>query len=336
MAVETAATQGKLKGREEKRGDSGGEGGSSDVEAAAKPSAGSQSQMTRKSLPSAGGGGGGGGAKEGRGAGGSRRGGKEGAGGAVGSEESGPDPRLKIYSVLPPCLAERARAWGSCLTLREGVRQTDAGFFDAPGAAAAACLVPSSAALAGAAAPPVTVVFASVDNARMLRRRTGGADVTGLLRTVLRSALHAVPGSYLCREIDGSDDIRYMLAFPSAPAALTFCLLVQEAAMYAPWPQSVLDCPEWREVHAPGDGALLFRGPRLRMGLAEGIPRSLVPDCAGRADYYGTAVNLVSSGCVWSNSVLQIDLCQVEGNPFAKHCAGAFWAAGAGGGGSAP
>ena len=42
--------------------------------------------------------------------------------------------RLRVYSVLPPCLAERARFWGGHLALKEGWQQTDRGFFDAPGA----------------------------------------------------------------------------------------------------------------------------------------------------------------------------------------------------------
>jgi hypothetical protein len=307
QALHGAGSRKRLAAEGRSQGKGGGEG---EGDASVTPSGGSKTNlMARRSLGSgaAAGGSKDGDGKDGSGKGGdgkgsaSNEGGKEGgkeAGGKGGGDDSDakPDSRLRVYSVLPQCLAERARAWGSCLALRDGVRQTDAGFFDAPGAAAAASLVPLSSALAGAAAPPVTVVFASVDGVRGLRRRAGGADVSGLLRAVLRAAIGAVPGAYLCREIDGSDEIKYMLAFPSATAALTFCLLVQEATMYAPWPQSVLDWGEWREVHAPGDGALLFRGPRLRMGVAEGVPRSLAPDCAGRADYYGPAVNLVGSG----------------------------------------
>lgn len=35
-------------------------------------------------------------------------------------------------------------------------------------------------------------------------------------------------------------------------------------------------------------GALLFRGPRLRMGLTEGVPDSVLPDHTGRTNYTGT------------------------------------------------
>jgi hypothetical protein len=73
-----------------------------------------------------------------------------------------------------------------------------------------------------------------------------------------------------------------MLAFSSAASALQWCLLAQEAAMYAPWPPSLLALPELSEVHAPGDGTLLFRGPRLKMGVCEGVPQSMEPDHVGR------------------------------------------------------
>lgn len=61
--------------------------------------------------------------------------------------------------------------------------------------------------------------------------------------------------------------------------------------MYAPWPPALLSLPGLAEVHAPGDGALLFRGPRLKMGVCEGVPQSVEPDHVGRADYHGASVN---------------------------------------------
>jgi hypothetical protein len=145
-------------------------------------------------------------------------------------------------------------------------------------------------------------VFAAVEGAKSLlrwRRAAEAAAVAPLLRRVMAAALDAVPGGYLCREQEG--ELKYMLAFPSAAAALEWCLLVQEAAMYAPWPASVLETPEFAEVHAPGDGALLFRGPRLKMGVCEGVPRSILCDHVGRVDYHGASVNQVRvcvSACV--------------------------------------
>lgn len=65
---------------------------------------------------------------------------------------------------------------------------------------------------------------------------------------------------------------------------------VQEAALYAPWCDCALRHPAWPPAKAPG-GALLARGPRLKMGVCEGAPRAVIPDHAGRADYHGASVN---------------------------------------------
>ncbi|KAI8476209.1 MAG: hypothetical protein J3K34DRAFT_271511 [Monoraphidium minutum] len=204
------------------------------------------------------------------------------------------DPEaLRLYSVLPPRLAERARIWGGALSTKPEWRQADRGFFDAPGAAAAV-LTPEEAQGQGGGAdlPPVTMVFAAVEGAKALSRARRDPELRALallLRSTLRAALECVPGGYLCREQEG--DLKYMLAFDSAAGALTWCLLAQEALMYAPWPPCLLALPELAEVHAPGDGALLFRGPRLKMGVCEGVPQSLEPDHVGRADYHGASVN---------------------------------------------
>jgi class 3 adenylate cyclase len=201
--------------------------------------------------------------------------------------------RLRVYSVLPQPLAERAKVWCGALAVGPGWHQTDRGFFDAPGAAAAV-LGPEDALAPpqDAAMPPVTLVFAAVEGAKALARARREADVRALaavLGTTLLATLEAFPGGYLCRQQEG--DLKYMLAFPEASAALQWCLLAQEALMYAPWPPALLSLPGLAEVHAPGDGALLFRGPRLKMGVCEGVPQSVEPDHVGRADYHGASVN---------------------------------------------
>lgn len=52
-------------------------------------------------------------------------------------------------------------------------------------------------------------------------------------------------------------------------------------------------------------GRVLFRGPRLKMGVAEGPPRAILPDHLGLADYFGNHVNNVSRAkCLgWENFV---------------------------------
>jgi hypothetical protein len=197
---------------------------------------------------------------------------------------------LRVYSVAPGCLAERAKEWGGSLAFREGWHQTDRGFFDAPGAVVAAGRKPRDQALAADAMPPVTIVFATVEGAKWLLRWRHGAEarqMARLLHLVMSAALRAVPSGYMCSEQDGG--LRHMLAFRSAEGALLWCLLVQEALMYAPWPPALLCMPGFFEQHA-ADGTLLFRGPCIKMGVAEGRPRGLVADEEGRADYFGPCV----------------------------------------------
>jgi hypothetical protein len=62
-----------------------------------------------------------------------------------------------------------------------------------------------------------------------------------------------------------------------------WCL--QEALLYEPWEAAVLRHPGFEPVTCPDSGRLLFAGPRLRMGLAEGAPHSVAPDHSGRANY---------------------------------------------------
>jgi hypothetical protein len=115
---------------------------------------------------------------------------------------------------------------------------------------------------------------------------------------------------------------------------VAWCLVTQEALLYAPWTGMLpkLDC--FKEATGPG-GEPLFRGPRyhargsglgsfdrgaldhialqsitlnvpngpslflsnplpsrrLKMGICEGYPKSILPDHVGRADYFGASVN---------------------------------------------
>ena len=183
---------------------------------------------------------------------------------------------------------------------------------------------------------------------------------------------------YLCREQEG--ELKYMVAFSTPRAALEWCLVLQEAAMYLRWPRWVLQSKGFHAHHGPamaavaaaaaadaadaaaaaraagaglggGPGArpgsaaaaavsaaaqlaaeaaragggggllprapragsagtppaptppsplpfgpggartLLFRGPRLKMGVCEGVPSTVLPDHLGRADYHGSSVN---------------------------------------------
>lgn len=144
--------------------------------------------------------------------------------------------------------------------------------------------------------PPVSMVFVMVEGAKAYarRKRSEAARVHALLHGALTDTLAHFADGYLCREQDG--DFKYMVAFMSAASALEWCLLMQEVALHLPWPPAVLGVAGWREVRGPG-GELLFRGPRLKMGLCEGRPRAIIPDHLGRADYHGNSINAAARFC---------------------------------------
>jgi hypothetical protein len=60
--------------------------------------------------------------------------------------------------------------------------------------------------------------------------------------------------------------------------------------MYVDWPQCILELPGFQEQVDPVSGQLLFKGPRLRMGVSEGIPSSVLPDHMGHANYCGKQI----------------------------------------------
>lgn len=195
-------------------------------------------------------------------------------------------PQLWLYQVLTPSLVARGRAYGSKLALKEEWVMLDVPYFSAPGA----LLAPVSSAdvaLTGLELPHVTIAFCAVDDAKAysLRNRSDARQVHLALQAVIRSVVRQVPGGYFVKEQDG--ELKFMLAFKHPTVALMVCMAIQECAMYADWPKSV-----HRQWPPERDGQqLLYRGPRLKMGVCKGSPRSIAPDHLGRADYFGSNVN---------------------------------------------
>eukprot|EP00878_Enallax_costatus_P046993 GHUV01057339.1.p1 GENE.GHUV01057339.1~~GHUV01057339.1.p1 ORF type:complete len:472 (+),score=123.21 GHUV01057339.1:459-1874(+) len=140
--------------------------------------------------------------------------------------------------------------------------------------------------------PPVTMVFASIEQPEQLlkRRKSLAPRLIHLLNKVVRDALRRC-GGYLCRLQEG--DLRFMLAFSNPATALEWCLIVQEAAMFLPWPSELLMYPGCI-VETDISGEMVFGGPRFKMGVCEGTPRSILPDHTGRADYFGPSVNMAA------------------------------------------
>ena len=105
------------------------------------------------------------------------------------------------------------------------------------------------------------------------------------------TCLNALLTYILCEHVVSRDALllTYLLTYCDVQDAVQWCLAVQECAMHAEWPPSALK--QWPTELDPDTRQPLFRGPRMKMGIAEGVPGSITPDHNGRADYLGPSVN---------------------------------------------
>lgn len=66
---------------------------------------------------------------------------------------------------------------------------------------------------------------------------------------------------------------------------------VQEEVLKVHWREDVLSLPKCQAQVGRNQG-LIFIGPRIKMGIYEGIPTRIAPHTTtGSADYFGTLVN---------------------------------------------
>eukprot|EP00200_Dunaliella_tertiolecta_P019164 CAMPEP_0202400750 /NCGR_PEP_ID=MMETSP1128-20130828/2982_1 /ASSEMBLY_ACC=CAM_ASM_000463 /TAXON_ID=3047 /ORGANISM="Dunaliella tertiolecta, Strain CCMP1320" /LENGTH=1520 /DNA_ID=CAMNT_0049004399 /DNA_START=82 /DNA_END=4641 /DNA_ORIENTATION=- len=196
---------------------------------------------------------------------------------------------LHLFSILPPSLVERAKVWKNKLALKKEWVMVTKPYFDAPGA-----LESPLSAVVGVdpTLPPVTMVFATVEGANNFSayNRKEARNASDIIVNVFISVMRQLDSrdGYLCR-VQGSD-LKYMVAFEKPQVALEWCLCVQECLLWQDWSPVVLKYDRFKEEKSKS-GKLVFRGPRLKMGVTEGCPRSIHPDHLGRADYYGNNIN---------------------------------------------
>ncbi|KAF5828611.1 hypothetical protein DUNSADRAFT_17324 [Dunaliella salina] len=194
---------------------------------------------------------------------------------------------MHLYQILDPVNAENSKAWGSNLRLRNEMRLKSSlakGYFDAPGTLTAPLGVAKNS--DDITLPLVTTVFASVEHSKLLSSKEVRQVERGLLQSA-RSCLDQVQGDgYLCRVFG---NLKLMLCFSKPEAALAWSCALQESMMAQTWPKAVLKDPfrEGRDTR----GHLIFRGPRLKIGISQGRPDSIQPDHLGRSDYHGDCVN---------------------------------------------
>ncbi|EKX53880.1 hypothetical protein GUITHDRAFT_48629, partial [Guillardia theta CCMP2712] len=85
----------------------------------------------------------------------------------------------------------------------------------------------------------------------------------------------------------------FELAFVEPSLAVCFCNALQTRLMKHEWDKRVLGlsgCEEMYDEHE----RLVYRGPRVRVGLAYGTEAFRKPLVSGRADYFGALPNLAA------------------------------------------
>lgn len=241
--------------------------------------------------------------------------------------------QLQLYAIAAPKMRrlpqhsselQSCASWCQPVRVKPGWVQVQKDYFAAPGARPGDLAPSSQQDLAcGPPLPPITFVFAEVGGVHKLSHKHHKSQLHAVNRTIQRCMLQqmaALPGrdGYLCR----SHELKFMVAFESPVRAVQWCLLVQDALMYEDWPDQVLRLPGFHEERDPASGQLLFRGPRLGMGVSEGIPGSVLPEHQGHANYTGGAVNRAARFADAAAQPGQV-VCDVH---FAKRCFEA-WAA---------
>jgi len=81
-----------------------------------------------------------------------------------------------------------------------------------------------------------------------------------------------------------------MCAFPSCVDATKYCIAVQRSLVDAKWPKEIYNNYAAR-VQDDGQGHIVWKGLRVRMGLHSGQPSSKENPVTTRTDYFGKDVN---------------------------------------------
>lgn len=137
---------------------------------------------------------------------------------------------------------------------------------------------------------PITVVFTDIQNSTLLWSTCPDKmkNVLEIHNLVMRVNIDKYHG-YECKTQGDS----FMVAFESPLMALGFCLNVQRDLLLANWPLEMLEYEDMREVK--WEEKLIYRGPRVRMGVHTGSDCEIHMDkTTKRFDYIGNAINKAS------------------------------------------
>lgn len=95
---------------------------------------------------------------------------------------------------------------------------------------------------------------------------------------------------YVCKEPDPG---KFTLAFSVLENAILFSVKAQEALLMLDWDEKLLEDSHFEEVKSE-EGHIIWRGLRVRIGLAYGMASFKKPLMTGAADYFGSLPNLAA------------------------------------------
>ncbi|CAL8470951.1 g10493 [Coccomyxa elongata] len=188
---------------------------------------------------------------------------------------------MLLMEVMPSLLARRSfprPATERCL---------EPGFRDSPDPSAVALVFIR-------AAKPATVVAAESSAVEVEGDVVATMEAYNLaMGRYTRTVRGTLPdhAGYECKEPEPG---KFTLAFPTLEAAVRWCVELQLALLHVDWPEAMLRWPDCAPETDPSTGTLLFRGLRVRMGMAFGRAQHRKPLNTGRADYYGALANLAA------------------------------------------
>ncbi|KAJ9460795.1 Adenylate cyclase [Diplonema papillatum] len=135
----------------------------------------------------------------------------------------------------------------------------------------------------------VAIAFTDIQNSTVLWERCAQMpQVVQLHHKLMREGIKKFNGYEVKTEGDA-----FMVAFASSVDGVNWCLSMQEQLLHADWPDGILKLPDAQE-ETDADGKIIWKGPRVRMGLHVGQAPDLgceKDECTKRMDYYGKMVN---------------------------------------------
>ncbi|KAL0956978.1 hypothetical protein HGRIS_003080 [Hohenbuehelia grisea] len=132
----------------------------------------------------------------------------------------------------------------------------------------------------------VTLVFTDIRNSTHLWEVNPGMPAAMRLHNhLLRRQLRFCGGFEVKTEGDA-----FMCSFPTALAAVWWCLSVQAQLLLEPWPLEILECEDGKEI-LDDKNLVIARGLSVRMGIHSGNPLCEPDPVIKRMDYFGPMVN---------------------------------------------